>query len=543
MSKTIETPVLIVGGGPVGLSLALDLSWRGVRCMLIERTDGAIDNPKTGHIASRTMEFCRRWGITPRVRRCGFPDDYELNMVFCTSLAGHLLSRHRYPSMRDDQPVASPETKQRAPQMFFDPILAAAVKEQECATVRYRCEYQSFVQDGDRVRVQARDLVTGEDLNIEAQYLAACDGAGSRIRRTLGIAMQGDTAISHSVAIYIRAPDLLRRHDKGPAERYIFVGHEGTWGNLTVVDGSYLWRLTVMGTQQLVDQAVADPDYWVRRCLGDETISYEVLSAVPWRRSRLVAERYAEERVFLVGDSAHTMSPTGGFGMNTGVGDAVDLGWKLDATLRGWAGPHLLDSYDIERRPVGWRNVNAAADNFHSLMSATDCSRILEKTAQAQEIRARIGAQLIHATRKEWECHGVVLGYRYEGSPIVVPDGTPPTGDDPADYEPTARPGHRAPHAWIETGAASGSSTLDLFGQGFVLLRFGEPSIDVSTLLDAAARRKVPLAVADIADADIARLYARRLVLVRPDGHSAWRGDQAPSDPELVIDTVRGAFN
>jgi 2-polyprenyl-6-methoxyphenol hydroxylase-like FAD-dependent oxidoreductase len=541
MTKIIETPVLIVGGGPVGLALALDLSWRGVRCMLIERTDGAIDNPKTGHIASRTMEFCRRWGIARQVRQCGFPDDYELNMVFCTSLAGHLLSRHRYPSMRDDQPVASPETKQRAPQMYFDPILAAAVQKQTFATVRYRCEYQSFEQDGDRVRVQARDLVSGEDLIIETQYLAACDGAGSRIRRSLGIAMQGDTAINHSLAIHIRAPDLLRHHDKGQAERYIFIGPEGTWGNLTVVDGSDLWRLTVMGTQQSIIEAAADPHTWVRRCLGNDAIAYEVLGAVPWRRSRLVAERYAEGRLFLVGDSAHTMSPTGGFGMNTGVGDAVDLGWKLEAALRGWAGAQLLPSYDTERRPVGWRNVNAAADNFHSMMAAIDCSRILEDSTEAAAIRSRIGEQLILATRKEWECHGVVLGYRYEDSPIVVPDGTPPSGDDPADYEPTARPGHRAPHAWIESGAAAGRSTLDLFGRGFVLLRLGDAPIDVASLVQAAARRNLPLTVVDIPDAAIARLYAQPLVLVRPDGHSAWRGDSPPADADRVIDIVRGA--
>jgi hypothetical protein len=258
---------------------------------------------------------------------------------------------------------------------------------------------------------------------------------------------------------------------------------------------------------------------------------------VPWRRSRLVASRYAQGRVFLAGDSAHTMSPTGGFGMNTGMGDAVDLGWKLEGALRGWAGPGLLASYDVERRPVGARNAAAAADNFRHQMSARDCSRILDDSPEGEAVRERVGEDIRAATRTEWECHGVVLGYRYEGSPIIVPDGSAPTVDDPANYEQTARPGHRAPHAWL----SDGRSTLDLFGREFMLLRFGIDPPDPEPLLAAARRRGVPAAVADISEPSIARLYQRRLVLVRPDGHSCWRADAAPSNPEAVIDTVRGA--
>ena len=537
MNRTLETPILIVGGGPVGLALGLDLSWRGVECALIERTDGVIENPKTGHIAIRTMEFCRRWGIDQRVRHCGFPLDYELSMVFCTSMTGHLLAKHFYPSMGEDRPPpASPEKKQRGPQMVFDPILAAALRERGNASVRHRCEFLEFQEQGDHVVSRARDLGTGEELTIVSQYLAACDGAGSGIRHALGIGMQGDATLNNSIAIYIRSPGLVRRHDKGQAERYIFIGPEGTWGNLTVVDGDELWRLTVMGTQDRIARENFDAEAWVRRCLGSGDIPFEVLSAVPWRRSRLVAERYSERRVFLVGDSAHTMSPTGGFGMNTGMADAVDIGWKLEAALAGWAGPELLASYDAERRPIGWRNVNAAADNFHKLMSAADCARILEDSAQAEAVRRRVGEQVREATRKEWECDGVVLGYRYEGSPVIVPDGTPPLDDDLSIYEPTARPGHRAPHAWLPDGR----STLDLFGKGFVLLRF-DRALDPAPLQRAAEQRHVPLALVDIEDAEIARLYERKLVLVRPEGHGCWRADSVPQDPERIINIVRGA--
>ena len=536
--RVIEAPVLIVGAGPVGLALALDLSWRGIECLVLERTDGTITNPKTGHIAARTMEFCRRWGIVERVRHCGFPEDYELSVVFCTSLRAHLLAKHYYPALREDRPApGSPERKQRGPQMYFDPLLAAAVRESGRAKIHYRCEFLGFEQRADDVVARVRDTVSGEEVRVVSRYLAACDGPGSGVRSALGIGLEGDPTLNYSVAVYIRSPGLVERHDKGQAERYMFIGPEGTWGNLTVVDGRDLWRLTVQGTREKFEPADFDAPGWVRRCMGAEDIAFELLSVVPWRRSRLVASRYSEGRVFLAGDSAHTMSPTGGFGMNTGMGDAVDLGWKLQGALRGWAGPGLLASYDVERRPVGARNANAAADNFHRQMSASECSRIREDSAEGDAVRARVGESIRAATQTEWECHGVVLGYRYEGSPIIVPDGSAPTADDPAIYEPTARPGHRAPHAWL----ADGRSTIDLFGREFVLLRLGVDPPDPAALLAAARRRGVPLAVADVADPAIAGLYERRLVLVRPDGHSCWRGDSVPRDPGRVIDTIRGA--
>ena len=537
MPRAIETPVLVVGGGPVGLCMALDLAWRGIKSVLIERTDGAIHHPKTASLTHRTMEFCRRWGIGDRIRNCGFPLDYELSMLFCTSMVGAKLAEIPYPSLRDE--VLRPETpekKQRAPQLYFDPILAAVVRESASVDLRYHCELVSFEQHDDRVQAQACDPRTGETIEINAKYLVACDGAGSNVRRALGIEMQGDPALDHSAAIYLRSPGLLARHDKGQAERYIFVGPQGTWGNLTVVDGADLWRLTVLGFKSRAEIDAIDAPAWVRRCMGDDRIPFEIYDIQPWRRTRLVAERYSVGRVFLAGDSAHTMSPTGGFGFNTGLGDAVDLAWKLDAVLRGWAGPHLLASYAPERRPIGLRNVRAAAENYFSLVSATDCSEILDDTPAGAAVRKRVGEFMREATRTEWENLGVVLGYRYADSPICVSDGTPEPPDPRSQYIQTARPGHRAPHAWLPDGR----STLDLFGRGFVLLRFpGAP--DAAPMAAAAATRGVPFTVVDIDAAAIAHLYERKLVLVRPDGHTAWRDDALPSDPLAVIDAVRGA--
>ena len=538
MNRNLETSVLVVGAGPIGLSLALDLAWRGVDCILIDQGDGTMPHSKIGLISVRSMELFRRWGIVDRVRKCGFPDDYPLNMVFCTSLAGHTIGISEYPSARDDHPTSvSPETKQRCPQLWLDPILAKCVRDYDRARILYDCELLSFEEIGDGVVAQARDVRTGEPITIKAQYMAGTDGARSTVRRALGISMQGDPALSHSMSIYIRAPGLLKHHDKGPAERYLMVARDGLWGNLTVIDGDALWRLTVLGSATRQEPDEFDANAWVLRCFGTDAIPFQIDAVLPWRRSRLVAERFSRGRVFLAGDAVHTMSPTGGFGMNTGIADVADLGWKLDAALRGWGGNGLLGSYDAERRPAGWRNVNAATDNFQRLITEMDFSLVNDATAAGDHARRVLGEQLKEATRREWEVTGVALGYRYEGSPICIADGTPPTPDDSIVYVPTARPGHRAPHAYLPDGR----STLDLFGRAYVLLNFGADGASAAALVQAAHARRVPLDIVSIPDRHIAGLYERNLVLVRPDGHVAWRADALDRDPVEILDIVRGA--
>jgi len=254
-------------------------------------------------------------------------------------------------------------------------------------------------------------------------------------------------------------------------------------------------------------------------------------------RRELVSERYHEGRAFLAGDSAHMLSPTGAFGMNTGIQDAVDLSWKLAAVLQGWGGPRLLDSYDAERRPIGHRNVREAAANFRRMTSPRPGPLLLDPTPAGDAFRQQLGAEFSAIMRHEWFTLGVHLGYRYEDSPICWPDGTVATADDPNRYVPAARPGSRAPHLWL----APGHSILDLFGRGFALLGFGADPSAVDELMAAARTRGVPMTFTPIAHDAAARLYERKLVLVRPDGHVAWRGDRAPIDPLAVIDCIRGA--
>ncbi len=536
MTTTIEAPVLIVGAGPIGLAMAMELSWRGIACVVVDEGDGTVALSRGGMVSIRTMEYWRRWGIADRVADAGFPQDYALNMVYCTSLAGHLLERDEFPCQRDvTPPPTSPERRTWCPQTLFDPVLARALAAQPGVTMRYHCRVERFDEYPDRVVAHAVDIRTGEAIELRAQFLIGCDGAASYVRTVADIPFDGKT-LGYSINIYFHAPNLLHRHDKGEAERYLFVGPEGTWANITVVDGRDNWRITVIGSGDKMDLERFDARAQVRRGLGSDAIDFTVTAVRPWRRSEMTARHYRRGRVLLAGDAAHTMSPTGGFGMNTGIIDTVNLGWKLEAVLDGWAGPALLDSYDAEQRQVARRNAIASTQNYNMWVGLADeCKPILDETEAGARARRRVGTMLKEGLRMEWECVGVMLGYRYETSPICVNDGTPAPPDPISDYVPTARPGSRAPHAWL----APGRSTLDLFGRDFVLLRFGDA--DPASLVAAARGQAVPLTVVDIAEPTIAALYERRLVLVRPDGHVAWRGDAAPDDPARVMRTIRGA--
>jgi len=535
----IETDVLIVGGGPVGLSLGCELGWRGVRCLIAEETDRAFGaEARINLVNIRSMEFCRRWGIENDIRHGGFPDDYPMTVLFLTSLRGREIARLEYPSMGAQPPLAtSPTNRQRIPQMWFEPIFARTAAAFPSVTLRRKLRFERMRELTSGIEAELSDLGTGETETVRARYVAGCDGARSTVRQMLGIEMVGEQRLSYSCAIYFRAPELWKRHDKGKAIMNVLVDKDGTWANLNAIDGHELWRLSMIGGPSYADAANVDPHACMRRALGTAPdFDYEILSIIPWVRRAVVAETYQRGRCFLVGDSAHLLSPTGGFGMNTGVADAVDLGWKIEATLAGWGGPHLLASYTDERRPIGERAVREATVNFTNLRDIPTFPWIDEDGAAADQARHELGEKVKATTRREWESDGVQLGYRYDRSPICWDDGSVGPPDDPSDYVQTAKPGSRAPHAWL----APGKSTLDLFGRGFVLLDFGAPS-GGDAIATAARRRGVPLASFAIDDPAVAALYERKLVLVRPDGHVAWRGDTAPADTLALIDRIRGA--
>jgi 2-polyprenyl-6-methoxyphenol hydroxylase-like FAD-dependent oxidoreductase len=537
-----STPVLIVGGGPVGLAMAGDLGWRGVPCTLVEKTDGRITQPRMDIVHIRTMEFCRRWGIVPWVEDAGYNRDYPQDCAWVTSLVnGYELGREPFPTPREEKPPPqSPQKRERCPQNFFDPVLARFAGSFPHVTRRYRTELMDFVEHAHGVTATLRDHASGRDETIEAEYMIACDGAGGSIRERLGIAMTGEPLLTYTTNVIFRCNGLEKLHRHRPAYRFIFIGPEGTFATIVAIDGRDHWRFSLVGSREYRKVEEADLRAAIERAVGCR-FDFEIESMMPWTRRELVADRYGSARVFLCGDSAHQLSPTGGFGMNTGIQEAVDLAWKVEARLAGWGGADLLASYETERRPVAARNVREAGGNLARMLSPRDNRpppEIFAAGEKGDAARRIFGAKFTETMRREWFTLGIQLGYRYEGSPIVVPDGSPAPPDETATYAHTARPGHRAPHAFL----APGKSIIDLFGRGFVLLRFGDASsADPAPIIAAAAARGVPLTVHPINDAAAAALYERRLVLVRPDGHVAWRGDEAPANSEAMIDTVRGA--
>ena len=414
--------------------------------------------------------------------------------------------------------------------MWFDPILRSYAVTEEQAELRYDCRLDRFEEHADGVRAFITNTASGESSVIECSYLAACDGAKSTVRRQLTIPFEGVFSEGHNLGIYFRSPGLLQRQPHGPACHFqtLTTRYRSVFSS---VDGGDLWRLSFsVGPGEA---ATLDVNDCLRDALGAD-VGYEIIRAQPWSGHRVVAKTYRRGRVFLLGDAAHMLWPYGGFGANTGMGDAVDIGWKLSAVLAGWGGDMLLDTYEAERRPIGLRNVEEAASNNVTYSALPNDPVLEEQTAAGAARRAEVG-ELIRRTRfKEWSTLGIQLGYRYADSPVIVYDGTPEPPDNPATYTPSTWPGCRAPHAW----QTSKVSIIDSFGPNFVLV--ARNSDDVGAFERAAFDVGVPLDVVHAPEPAVAKHYATTLTLIRPDGHVAWRGSDAPADPATVLQRVAG---
>ena len=535
-----HVPVLIAGAGPVGLTLAMELAYRNVHCLVVEQTDGSVDFPTTNLANTRTVEHLRRWGIADRMRfKSGYPTDYPRNYLFITRMDGHEIARFDHPANGDpaSRSPFSPEGRLWISKPYFDPVLHQYVATLPQVEVRYCTAFESFQQDDQKVMAKIIDAKAGKDETIEADYLVGCDGGRSNIRRALGIQYQGVFSQGVNVAVLFRSP-LLKFIKLGPAVMYQIINAQIN-GTVAAVDGKELWRLNIRNVKQEQIDALNAPEK-LRYALGGD-IPFELLDVRPWTGHCVVTEKYQDNRVFLAGDAAHLNWPTGGFGMNTGVGDAVDIGWKLAAVLQGWGEAHLLDSYTAERKPIAMINVNEAAEMRANYDNQTPFSpKIGEIDDEGKQLRDQARAAIMRTRAKEFQndSAGIELGYRYENSPICVPDGTPAPLLDHGLYVPSTWPGVRAPHVWLEDGR----STLDLFGKGFVLLNLSGATI-TSTITEAANRVKLPLEVVTIDEPKVREIYERVFVLVRPDGHVAWRGDTIPANAAEIIDTVRGAVS
>ncbi|KAI0199059.1 FAD binding domain-containing protein [Astrocystis sublimbata] len=533
--------VLIVGAGPVGLALALDLGRRGVHSTIIERDAGTGSEllAKASVLNERTMEFCRLLGIRNEIANAGFPDDLPGDTVFCTGLNGKFIGRLEMPSTDDRKlPAQCCEVLRRCPQYLFDPLLARAVKQQGMANIRYGIEFVECEQDDAGVTCLVRHLKDYKTEEIRARYVVGCDGPGSAVRKILGISFDGKN-LGYALSMIVRVEDLLQYHNFGrSAERYLFIGPDGTWANFTALDGQSLWRFSVVGSADKVDPEKVDMHGLLRKAFGRDDVKYKPMRMSQWRRSQFTAARFCKGRVFLAGDSAHTMSPTGGHGLNTGLGDVMDLSWILEALLGGWGGQGLVEAYNTERRPIALRNGSSSTRNYSIWIDRQGRDKILDDGLQADEQRRALGGKMAMNLRQEFQSLGLALGYSYAGSPIIISDGSPAPPDDPEVYIQTARPGHRAPHCWL----GDVESIIDLFGGGFILLCFGKEQPGDQRIVHAASFARIPLEFVLVTQAEAMVLYQRRLTLVRPDGMVAWRGDSLPNDVKALLDRVRGVL-
>ncbi|MBT3989908.1 MAG: hypothetical protein HON14_01380 [Rhodospirillaceae bacterium] len=540
-----EVPVLITGGGSVGLSLAAELGWRDIDCLVVEEAEGLNQHPRANAVANRTMEYYRRWGIDQAITDAGVPPDHLADYYWLSSLHGrelHCISLPPFKKIKEvkdttgyvkEEHTWSPYLKTITGQNEVENAILDYVQSRESIEYRFNWKLMSFAQEDTGVTCELEDQNSGATETIRAQYLLACDGGRSAVREALGIGLSGRSDLARFVSIYFKAPDFMNCHKFGPANIF-FPLHVEVAGFILNWDGGTTFTYHLMLKDGLEWDAV-DPVAAIEAVLGAAT-PIEIISTQPWTAHALVADQYGLGRVWMAGDAVHLFTPTGGFGMNTGVSDAIDLAWKVQAMLEGWGGEHLLESYFEERHPIGVRNTTEAADCFDRLNAAMQYGDELdEEGPKGDEFRSRLGVDL-KDQEKLISSSGTLLGYRYEGSPIIVSDDTPEPADNPRTYIPIARPGHRAPHIWLEEGV----SLLDLLGAGFTLLDFGGEEVDLAPIKDAAKKIGLPLEIVFINDDDAAALYERRLVLVRPDLMVAWRGDVLPDDLPALLDNVRG---
>lgn len=525
-----DTPVLVVGGGPVGLTLAIDLGRRGIACTLVDRRPEPGMLPKMERCNARTMEIFRRLGIAERVRDAGYDRRLPMDVYIVTSLVDPPLVHHPYPSVDELRATAAAsndgshplEPYQLISQYTLEPLLKSAAEATPGVTVRFGRELRGFEQHADGVTATLRGP-DGERESIHARYLVGCDGATSSVRQQLGIELRGDDDAAGDTGLLtmrqalFRCDDLYERIPIGRGRHYHVADQHATF--LIVQDDTRHFTL-----HSTVERDEAMPPLF--RAVAGMPIDFETRYVGTWSQRLMLADRYRDGRVFLAGDAAHLVIPTGGLGMNTGVGDAIDLSWKLAAVLGGWGGQRLLDCYEAERRPVGARNVAASRTAWQGRRTWRSMwgPHLREDSARGHEARRRLAAVADREQRKSNDLLGIELGYRYVDSPLIWPESGDGPDPDSFAYTPTTCPGARLPHVWTAPGVA----LHDRIGDGYTLLRLRAGAADTGELIRSFRGLGAPLTVLDVRSDAARALYGHDLLLLRPDLHVAWRGNDAP---------------
>ncbi len=543
----LEAEVAIVGAGPVGLTLAIDLAQRGRSVVVLEtRHRGEPPNVKCNHVAARTMEQFRRLGVARKVRDAGLPPDYPNDVVFRTSVTGIELSRIHIPGRATRYSDTSGpdgwwptvEPPHRINQIYLEPILFAHAESQPGVTIRTRCVATGFAQDDGGVSIEARDLDGGAAVQVRTHFMIGCDGGRSMVRKAVGIAFAGTPVIQKVQSTYIRAPRLLDMIP-GPPAWSCYASNPRRSGVCFAIDGKETWLVHNHFQAHETDFEAVDRDASIRHILGvGPEFDYETLSKEDWIGRRLVAERFREGRVFICGDAAHLWVPYAGYGMNAGIADAMNLSWHLSSHLAGWADERVLEAYEIERQPITDQVSRFAMDHAQQMIRARGAvpPRIEEPGAKGDAIRAEQGQKSYELNVQQFCCAGLNFGYFYEGSPLIAYDGEVAPPYTMGSFTASTVPGCRAPHFVL----GDGRSLYDAFGSDYTLLRF-DAAAQVAALIAASRARDVPLVVLDIPRGIAPAEYRHALVLCRADQHVAWRGDTVPADPTALIDRLRGA--
>lgn len=547
MTSTHHAQVLIIGAGPVGLTLAMDLARRGVDVLMAEtRRRGEPPNVKSNHVSARSMEVFRRLGVATALRDAGLPADYPNDVSYRTTFTGTELSRIPIPARKDrytatggpDTWWPTPEPPHRINQIYLEPVLFAHAEATKGVRILNRTRIDDFTQDERGITATGVNLDNDEPLSIRCDYLVGCDGGKSGVRKKIGAKLSGTDVVGRVQSTYLRAPALLKLQKAAPAWATFSINPRRS-GNVYAIDGRETWLLHNYLNDDEPEFDSIDRDWAIRQILGvDQHFEYEILSKEDWIGRRLVADRFRDRRAFICGDASHLWVPMAGYGMNAGIADAMNLSWQLAARLAGWGAEGILDAFQAERQPIT-EQVSHFAMN-HALALArkrqTVSPDIEAPGEHGERIRAETGRELYELNVRQYCCGGLNFGYFYDHSPLIAYDGEAAPGYTMDTFTPSTVPGCRTPHFWLE----GRKSLYDAFGPGYTLIRT-DPSVSAAPLLDAARSRGVPLAVLDVPAALAGDVYRHKLVLSRPDQHVAWRGDAPPADATRLIDRLRGA--
>lgn len=535
----MDASVIVVGAGPVGLALAINLGRAGIKTILLERNPEPQFLPKMERCNARSMEMFRRIGLSKKIRDAGLRADCPMDVFIVEDLTKPALLEEKHPSIQTFQgkikeckDLSMPlEPYQLISQYTLEPLLKAEAEALQSVEVLFGHELIEFSQSDDGVSVRFEDS-DGQPKTLMAAYLVGCDGGSSPIRKQLGIKLRGEGGILELQQALFYCEELFERlpHGNGPGQGRHYHRADADHTFLIMQDSTKHWSLHA---------TVPDAEAMKRKFeeIVGFPVDYELLSCAPWRQNLLLADRYREGRVFLAGDSVHLVIPTGGLGMNTGVGDAFDLAWKLIGTLKGWGGPELLDSYEIERRQIGDRNVgasryaNVGRQKWRSI--ATD--EIFDGTDAGELIKRQLIQVADSEQRKGNRMIGAELGYRYVDSPCIdnIPGGPE---HRVGKYNPNVWPGSRLPHCWLDDGSA----LQDQLPETYVLLSLGKKSLDTSKLRQSYEKIGAPVTEVRIESDRLRDLYGFDFLVLRPDMHVVWRGNDAPQNPQEIASISTG---